>query len=280
MSTQKKLQYKLAQLREKKNEKKVLLDENKLETEQLTTEQGEQNMVIETLKSKESEIKQKMKEQKLVDIKLQSEIEKIIAEEMRKAEERRRKEEKRRAEEKLKAENEKKNKNKTNNTTTVSNTNKPEVKESEISSLTPEDQITSTNFGNNKGKLPWPTEKGTIISPFGEHEHPVLKEVKVKNNGIDIGTSAGASVRTIFDGTVSRVFPIPGGNKAIIIRHGNYLTVYSNLKDVVVSTGDKVKSKQKIGVVYTDEEDGNKSSLHLEIWKESTKQNPALWLAR
>ena len=102
--------------------------------------------------------------------------------------------------------------------------------------LTPEQKLIGDNFEQNKKRLPWPIERGIITEHFGIHQHPVLSNVQVRNNGISISTETGAKVRAIFNGEVSRVFGIAGGNSAVIIRHGKYLTVYSNLREV---TGKK-----------------------------------------
>jgi len=135
----------------------------------------------------------------------------------------------------------------------------------------------SSDFGKMAGKLNWPVSKGIIISKFGIHKHPVLKNIKIKNNGIDIKVLSGSDVNSVFSGIVSRVVVIPGYNKAVIIRHGKYLTVYANLKDVNVKNGEKVKNGQKIGVVYSGDGE-NSNVLHFEIWEETKKQNPEKWL--
>lgn len=145
--------------------------------------------------------------------------------------------------------------------------------------LTPAEKLISTNFGNNKGTLPWPVERGVIVSSYGTHPHPVLGGVTIENAGIDIATSQGAQVRSVFEGEVRRVFTLPGAQNAVIIRHGNYLSVYTHLSKTYVKKGDKVETKQVIGEVYTDNED-NKTIIHIEIWKESVKMNPAQWLAK
>lgn len=147
-------------------------------------------------------------------------------------------------------------------------------------SLTPEQKLISGKLEQNQGRLPWPVGRGIITEHFGVHAHAVLKTVRVKNNGIDITTSSGSKARAVFEGEVSRVFGITGGNMAVILRHGNYLTVYSNLKDVLVNVGDKIKSKQELGTIYTDENDGNKTILKFQIWKESQKLNPEIWLSK
>jgi murein hydrolase activator len=146
--------------------------------------------------------------------------------------------------------------------------------------LTPAEKLISDNFRSNKGGLPWPTEKGVIVSFFGEHPHPVLKGIKIQNNGIDILTTDGAIARALFKGEVRKVIHIPGMNRGVIIRHGNFLTVYTNLSDVYVKAGDIVETKQNIGKIYTDKSDGSKTMIHLEIWEESNKLDPILWISR
>lgn len=132
-------------------------------------------------------------------------------------------------------------------------------------------------FKGNKGKMPWPTTSGIIISEFGEHFHPVLKEVKIRNNGIDIGTEPNSEVKSIFEGEVTKVVSIPGSNIAVIIRHGDYLSVYSNLVKVKVKVGDNVKTSQVIGEAYTEK--GSKQGIiNLQIWQENIIQNPKHWI--
>ena len=145
--------------------------------------------------------------------------------------------------------------------------------------LTPEQKLLAADFEKNKGRIPWPVERGVITEKFGVHTHPVLKQVKIKNNGIDISTSKSSKARAVFNGEVSRVFAISGGNMAVIIRHGSFLTVYSNLQEVYVKPGDQVKTKQEIGLIYSDKSDGNKTILKFQIWKESQKENPEFWIS-
>ena len=110
--------------------------------------------------------------------------------------------------------------------------------------------------------------------------HSVLKYVIIRNSGIDITTRANAKARSIFKGEVTKIVAIPGGNWAVIIRHGNYLTVYSNLNEVFVKAGQKVGIKEEIGTVFTDRNDDNKTILKFQIWRENTKLNPEDWLIR
>ncbi len=134
-----------------------------------------------------------------------------------------------------------------------------------------------SDFDKMAGKLNWPVKKGVIISKFGIHNHPVLKNIKIKNNGVDIKVFSGSDVSTVFDGIVSRVVVIPGYNQAVIIRHGKYLTVYANLNSVDVKSGQKIKRGQKLGTVFSGDGE-NSNVLHFEIWKETKKQNPEKWL--
>lgn len=146
--------------------------------------------------------------------------------------------------------------------------------------LTPEAKTLGADFATNQGKLPWPVEKGTITGRFGKHEHPVLKGVMLQNNGVDIATSSGSTARAVFAGEVTGLTNIPGAGWLVIVRHGEYLTVYANLEDVSVKQGDKVKLKQSIGKVATDQSEGT-TVLHFEVWKSGgVKMDPELWLTR
>ena len=113
-------------------------------------------------------------------------------------------------------------------------------------SLTPESKLISDNFAKNKSLLPWPTQEGTIAVNFGERPHPIMPGIKIMNNGIEIATSSNR-VRSVFEGEVSKVLVLPNSLKVIILRHGEYFTVYSNLYEVFVDIGDKVSTKQNIG---------------------------------
>ncbi|MBD79160.1 MAG: peptidase M23 [Crocinitomicaceae bacterium] len=143
--------------------------------------------------------------------------------------------------------------------------------------LTPEAKALSSNFENNKGKLPWPTAKGVITEYYGKHEHPELRGIYIVNNGVDISTEKGSSARAVFKGVVSGVIVLPGMGKAIMIRHGEYISVYSNLSDVFVQKGDQVELKQDLGVAITDNSKGV-TEVHFELWKGQTTLNPSGWL--
>lgn len=145
--------------------------------------------------------------------------------------------------------------------------------------LTPEEKIVSGNFYANKGRLPWPIDRGIITGKFGIQDHPVLKNVKIRNDGIFISTVKGSDVKCVFKGIVSKIFSLPGSNYAVIVKHGNYFTLYNNLVNVFVKEGDMVDTKQKIGTVFTDLENGE-SILHFQVWKEMEKNDPETWLTR
>lgn len=226
-----------------KTEHQKLLDEEKVEAKNLENAKKQQENALAKLKGKEADLKKQLAEKNKQKQQLQTAIEKLIAEEVKKS-----------SASKGKA-----------------NSGKYE--------LTPDEKIVSDNFGSNAGKLPWPVQRGVIVSRFGKQPHPVIANVEIDNKGIDISTTTGSDARAVFDGEVRKVFSIPGTQNAVIIRHGEYLSVYTHLEKVYVSVGDKVKAKQAIGKIYTDDSE-NKTVLHLEIWKGSATLNPANWLAK
>jgi septal ring factor EnvC (AmiA/AmiB activator) len=225
------------------NEKDALLKNEEQTRKDLSQDVVAQKTAVEGLQQEEKGLLQKLREQEKQREKLNKEIQRIIEAEIRAS----------------KKDN------------------------AGVFSLTPEAAALSASFESNKGKLPWPVERGVITAKFGQNPHPVLAGIMVPNNGVDIATSNNAAVRAVFQGTVSGVFSIPGAGQNVIINHGGYRTVYSNLKEVFVSKGQKVEIKQSIGTVLTDESSG-KTEAHLEIWKVSesgtTKQDPALWIYR
>jgi len=137
----------------------------------------------------------------------------------------------------------------------------------------------SARFEQNKGRLPFPVQKGVVISGFGEQSHPLYRGIKIFNNGVDISTECDAAVYSVFNGMVSKVFFIKGSNYAVILRHGNFYTVYQNLSRVEVAVGMEVESGKTLG--YTSCVDGETvARLHFEIWQDLQKLDPLLWLAR
>ena len=145
--------------------------------------------------------------------------------------------------------------------------------------LTPEQELVGKDFRKNRGKLPWPVEKGIVTVGFGKHEVPGLRGSSVQNNGIDITSSPGTEVRAVFEGQVTKVFAILGANYTVLIRHGEFLSVYNNLVNVRVKTGDKVLTKERLGEAFTDEKD-NVASVHFEVWQERTILNPEEWISK
>jgi len=246
------IQLKVSRLQLQRAEKEVLIQSKQQEAEKLTKEKKQQGQYLTSLQKKQKEFEKKLKEQQQIEAQLSREIQKIIEEEVRKARER--------------------ELEKAKHTGKPAGTTKYE--------MTPEEKLASGQFEQNKRRLPWPVERGVITDHFGVHEHPVLKNIQVKNNGVDISTVQGMRARAVFAGEVSRVFMVTGGNMAVIIRHGKYLTVYSNLVNVLVKQGDKVAIKQTIGTIGTDLEDDSKTILKFQIWRENEKMDPETWIAR
>ncbi len=252
VETQRELIAKIAELEKSKQEKSALLSLEQQEKQKLAVEQAEQETNVKKLQSKEQELRSDLNKKQEAERKLQKAIERIIEEEIRKA-----------REAAAKA-------NKGSSTTTESKTSFP---------MTPEALKLSNSFASNKGSLPWPVTEGIITDRFGQHPHPVLSGIIINNNGIDISTTKGAIARAIFDGEVSSVAIIPGGGKVVMIRHGEYLSVYSYLSEVYVNKGDKISTKQHLGTLIS-EPDKAKTNVHLEIWKGMTKLNPEYWIFR
>ncbi|MDP4281535.1 MAG: peptidoglycan DD-metalloendopeptidase family protein [Bacteroidota bacterium] len=229
----------------------LLMQSKESEKVQLTQEKEEKDRNVAELSKKEKDLRASLKEKQKAATQLQIEIQKLIASEVRAS---------------------------AMKTRTSKNETAKKVKTSSEMMLTPVEMQLSTNFASNKGRLPWPSDRGLITGTFGEHPHPVLKYVKTKNNGIDISTEKGAAVKSVFRGKVSRVMSFPNLNKVVIIRHGEYLTVYSNLDNVKVTDGQEVSTRQVIGTVHTNSDD-LKTELHFEIWLGKTIQNPQEWLS-
>lgn len=155
-----------------------------------------------------------------------------------------------------------------------------ERKKSETVPMSSEMKVIGESFGENRGRIPWPVDKGIITSHFGSHQHPVLKNVIEDNIGIEITSSGPTKAKSVFKGEVGGVFAISGANMAVIIRHGKYLTVYQNLVNVVVKSGDSVSMGQVIGDVYVDNGNGGKAELKFMVYEEKKKLDPELWLTK
>ncbi|MBF25040.1 MAG: hypothetical protein CMP49_00760 [Flavobacteriales bacterium] len=152
-----------------------------------------------------------------------------------------------------------------------------ESKNNNKNNLTPEAKLIGDNFISNKGQLPWPVSTGIVISKFGNVPHPVLSGIKIMNNGIEISTNNNI-VRSVFKGEVSKIIVLPTGLKVIIIKHGKYLTVYSNIYTVKVKKGDFVNTKQEIGHLYKNKSKKN-NVLGFQIWEGREKLNPSHWIS-
>ena len=238
------LNQKNLELLDQKKSKAELLESNEQEKGKLDSEKSEKDKILKQLKSKESEISKNLKQKQNEARKLQAKIESVINEEIKKSAV--------------------KTNVKVTNTTTIK------------SVLTTEEKTLSDNFANNKGRLPWPLENGVVVGSFGEHPHPDLPGIKIKNNGIDIATKS-TDAKAIFNGIVSGVVTITNNNKAVIIRHGDYFTVYTNLETIYVGKNDKVVTRQNIGKIYSGD---GKTELHFEIWQGKILVNPLEWLGR
>ncbi len=147
------------------------------------------------------------------------------------------------------------------------------------STLTPEQKLNGKNFAQNKGRIPWPVDRGIITSEFGLINHPVLRGVKIMNNGVDISSPPGSKARAVFDGEVTKIVAILGANYTVLVMHGEYLSVYQNLVGLKVKTGDKLSIKQEIGTIYADQEE-NMSVLQFQIWKSKEILDPFLWISK
>jgi len=253
-STQKKVSDEVEANRKAREEQATLLAEEKAQQEALKKERAELNTQVAQLKKKEGSIQQSIKDKQAQAKKFQKQIDDIIAEEIRLANERAAAEAK---------------KNKKSGATT----------KSDKMALTPAEKILSTTFSNNKGKLPWPVERGVVSSSFGKHASAVSDKVTITNNGIDIATTENAKARCVFEGVVVSVVRPSASNIGVIIRHGDYFTVYSQLDEVYVNRGDKVTTKQNIGKVHTDRSEG-KTEIHFELRHGTETLNPSIWLAK
>ncbi|WP_339895330.1 peptidoglycan DD-metalloendopeptidase family protein [uncultured Algibacter sp.] len=143
--------------------------------------------------------------------------------------------------------------------------------------LTAEEEVLASNFISNKGKLPWPVEKGFVRLGYGTQPHPIDRSLTIKSNGVRIATEKGAKARAVFDGEVSEILKMKNVNPIVMIRHGNYLTLYRNLSQVYVKKGDKVKTKQVIGEVFTNPSNGE-TILSFTLSKGTATENPASWI--
>lgn len=238
-----------------KQEKEKLLAENQKEKQVLEQEKKEQEKIVQEIKKDKkqitADIKKKQQESKAID----RQIDKLVREAIAAA----------------------------NKKTAVANAKANPGKASPKATsdtkivLTPESKIVADNFRANKGKLPWPVEKGAVTLGYGNQAHPVYKSLEVHNSGVEITTEAGANARAVFGGEVSRIIVISPLNKAVMIQHGDYFTIYQNLSSVSVNKGDKVSMKQSIGKIRTSGDTG-KTVLKFLILQNTVYNNPQDWI--
>lgn len=273
------------ELAQHKQTQVVIKEQKNSEAQKLIKDQKKENSVYSDLKKKEKTLQADLKKQQKIANDLNNKIERLIAEEIRKAEERARKarEAEERARKIREAEVKPKKSHETAETPVKKETEKKTVKPVSSGSgytMTKEETLISGNFSANMGRLPWPVEKGFISGRFGVQPHPALKYVTTNNKGVYIQTPARSDARAVFDGIVTQRFSVPGSNNGVIIQHGQYRTVYANLTQIYVRIGEKVSAKQKIGQIYTDSESDNKTELFFQIRKDKAVLNPESWITR
>ena len=235
------------QLDERKIDKEKVLAEEKTEKEKLAQMRKEQQSLVNTLSKKERDIKRQIAATKKQQEQLNRMIKAAIEAEIRLAEAAAKKEK--------------------STSTKKAGTSMP---------MTPEAAALSSSFAENKGKLPWPVETGIISQKYGTYPHPTLKGITLESDGIDIRTQPNSSVRAVFDGVVTKITTIPGYGNTLIIKHGEYFTMYSKLKSISVATGQTVKSKGVIGQVATNAE--GVAEVHFQTWKGLQIMDPATWI--
>lgn len=228
-------------LNNEKAEKILLIEENRLVQQQIEKDAQDQKSLIKTLERKQtslaSQISKKEKQQKAIDREINRLIRKAIA-----------------------ASNEALGK-----------------KRKKTFQLTPEAKLIADNFKANKGRLPWPLEKGVVVQSFGRQRHPVVKTTTIQSNGVILATEPLAQVRAVFEGEVMSVIVIKGSNPSVLIRHGNFITLYTNLAKLYVTKGEKVNAKQAIGEVFTNQQTG-KTQFQFGIFNNVDALNPKEWV--
>ena len=233
------------------NLNKVLIEENEVKTKlinenreikkKLVQEQKKQQELINTLRLKQSSLRTQIEKKQKQRQRIDKEINRLIRE-------------------------------------AIAESNRISGKKSrEIFQLTPEAKLIAENFQENKGRLPWPLEKGVVTQGFGRQRHPVVKTTIIQSNGVTISTEPFAKVRAVFEGEVMSVIIIKGSNPSVLIRHGSYITLYTNLSKLYVKKGEKVSSKQVIGEVFTNQQTG-RTQLQFGIFNNIKALNPKDWL--
>lgn len=255
-----------------REKKLVLADQKRVERQEILRDKQEKEKIYQAYKAKEQEALAELRLQEEKNAQLQQEIQSAIQAEIA-AEQARLEKQRKEAEARRRAEQAK------NTSTTV-----PEKgDDTPIFVVTKETELAGADFASNRGKLPWPVEKGAITQDYGKHPHPTLPNVFTQNNGVDISTPKNAVVQAIYDGEVTSVINIPGAGKVVIVKHGNYRSVYSNIQEAYVTKGTAVSTKTPLGALLPNK-DGNVSIAHFEIHEVNNGQvkqlNPNLWIAK
>lgn len=250
-----------------KRQKEKIAQIKRVEKQEIILDKNKQLNTLSKLKSEEQKLMAKLQEDEAKKIAIKREIDTAIARELTSSD-------------KKKKVTSRSPGNKSQKSSELTkpktNTNSPAFEE-------PTEVALNDNFESNKGRLPWPVAKGSITEGYGKNPHPTIPNVFTNNNGIDITAVKAAQVRAVFEGEVSSVFAIPGAGKVVIIKHGNYRTVYSNLQEAYVSVGSKIATKQAIGFLLVDDNE-NISVSHFEIHQvdggQVNRMNPSLWITR
>jgi septal ring factor EnvC (AmiA/AmiB activator) len=268
-----------------KAEKLKVIESMLQERKKLETEEQTYQLEVSEVRGKEEQLRKELQNKQRQDNQLNSQIEKLIAEEVarqeREAEALRLAEAAKRAEAEKKAgkkEETKESEVLTEKESSHSKSVAPRI-ESGVSTTSAESFNLSKDFASNRGKLPMPVSgTSSVVGNFGTKQHREWN-ITTNSNGIDIQSEKGATIRSVFDGEVSKVFSFPGSNTCVIVRHGEYYTFYANIFDLFVKQGDKVKTGQSLGRIFTDP-DTDVSTMHFQLWQKTTKLNPAQWLSR
>lgn len=274
LKKQEQVNRKKTELQQVKVAKEGLLKEREEEKVKLEAQEKEQKLLVANLKKKQRGLQNELNKKRREANQLNARIDRLIAEEIEKARKRAAEEARREAAARKKAGE------KTEKTATASTPAKPKAQSLETYSMSKADRELSGNFANNRGKLPMPITGAYIItSHYGQYSVEGLRNVKLDNKGIDIQGKPGAQARAIFNGKVAAVFKL-NGLFNILVRHGNYISVYCNLSSASVKQGDDVTTKQTLGQIFSDGADNGRTVLHFQLRKEKEKLNPEPWLNR
>lgn len=277
LKKQEQVNRKQAELRQVKAAKEGLLKEREAEKARLEVQEKEKKTLVANLRKKQRGLQDEIGKKRREADRLNARIDRLIAEEIEKARKRAEEEARREAAARKKADEKG---GKSEKSAASSTSSKPKATPLETYSMSKADRELSGNFANNRGKLPMPlTGAYIIVGHYGQYAVEGLRNVKLDNKGIDIQGRPGAQARAIFDGKVAAVFRL-NGLFNILIRHGNYISVYCNLSSASVKQGDNVTTKQTLGEIFSDGADGGRTVLHFQLRKEKEKLNPEPWLNR